>query len=307
MAWLEQPPFARTHPSARSVLVPEPDVGNNGTRYCVAVVGNGPLAEADRARIGAYRNVVRFNDAKTLRPGERTTVHVNPYDHDALRSPLGSAHAHLWGIHNRWQHVSPRHNYSVVTLNYQSYEDDVPALNWERFFTGHGPRLQQTLGPWAKTTRIFEGCTNCTGDRCLLFNGWLGLSAGGLVIEALNALDDPPLEEIAVFGMNWHGEIGHTDFRDPTLVRDCCARCVIHATALSDYLPPDYPTRTEQRLQDLSVAVPLMVIAICIVGTLLVWVNRLQNARRYYDHRRHQDEPSQQSGTSLEPVSTPVE
>lgn len=272
MAWLEQPPFARTHPSARSVLVPEPDAGNNGTRYRVAVVGNGPLAEADRARIGAYRNVVRFNDAKTLRPGERTTVHVNPYYHDALRSPLGSAHAHLWGVHNRWQHVSPRHNYSVVTLNYQSYEDDVPSLDWARFFTRRARRLPQTLGPWAKTTRVFGGCTNCSGDRCLLSNGCLGLSAGALVIEALDALD-PPLEEIAVFGMNWHGDPGHTDFRDPALVRDCCARCVIHPTDSERYLPPGYPTRAEQRLQDLRVAVPAMTLAFCVVAALIGWAN----------------------------------
>lgn len=311
LQFLEQPPFARTHPSARSVLAPEPLNGTNGTRYRVAVVGNGPLHEEDRPRIDAYRNVIRFNDAKNLRPGERTTVHVHPYDHERLRSPQASAHSHLWGIHNRWQHATQRHNYSVVTLNYQSYEDDVPALDWKRLFTGHGPRLPQTLGPWGKTTRIFEGCTNCNGDRCLLSNGWLGLSAGGLVIEALNALDDPPLEEIAVFGMNWQGEVGHTDFRDPTLVPDCCARCVIHATASGTYLPPDYPTRTEQRLQDLSVAVPLMTFALCIVGALLAWANRRRyHVHGYRGHRRHHDEPSQPPGPpppTQEPAEIPLE
>ena len=135
----------------------------------------------------------------------------------------------------------------------------------------------------------------------------LGLSAGASVIEALDALDDPPLEEIAVFGMNWHGEVGHTDFRDPTLVRDCCAHCVIHATASGDYLPPDYPTRTEQRLQDLSVAVPLMSIAICIVGALIACANRREQMCRYHGHRRHRDEPSQPSGISLEGAPGPVE
>ena len=166
--------------------------------------------------------------------------------------------------------------------------------------------MPQTLGPWRKTTRIFEGCTNCTGDRCLLSNGWLGLSAGGLVIEALNALDDPPLEEIAVFGMNWHGEKGHTDFRDPTLVRDCCTRCVIHATASGSYLPPDYPTRTELRLKDLSTAAPMMVIALCTVGALIAWANRRQHVQ-HHSHRRHHDEPSPPSEISLEGVSGPVE
>ena len=273
MAWLEQPPFPRTHPSPRSVLTPEP--GGNGTRYRVAVVGNGPLQNTDRALIESYRNVIRFNDAKNLRPGERTTVHVGPFD-DEARGLLVRVreHAHFWGVHNRWQHATPRHNYSVVTLNYQSEQDDPPALDWVRFFRGRGSRLPQTLGPWGKTVRIFEGCGNCTGDRCLLANGWLGLSSGGLIIEALNAVDDPPLEEIAVFGMNWHGESGHTDFRDPTLVRDCCARCVIHPTDSEGYLPQGYPTRAEQRLQDLRVAVPTVAIAFCIVAVLMRWANR---------------------------------
>ena len=44
LQFLEQPPFARTYPSARTVLTPEPRNGTNtnGTRYRVAVVGNGP-------------------------------------------------------------------------------------------------------------------------------------------------------------------------------------------------------------------------------------------------------------------------
>ena len=301
LQFLEQPPFARTYPSARTMLTPEP-----GGEYRVAVVGNGPLHEEDRARIGAYRNVVRFNDARNLRPGERTTVHVGPYDNDGrkLLSPQASAHAHLWGLVLRWQHATPGQNYSVATLNYQSEHDKPPALDWWRFFTGHGPRLPQTLAPWAKTARVFAGCTNCTGDRCLLSNGWLGLSAGGLVIEALDALDDPPLEEIAVFGMNWQGEVGHTDFRDPALVHDCCVRCVVHPTAPGTYLPFDYPTRTEQRLQDLRVAVPIMVIALCTVGTLMVWANRWRDAH-HHGHQRHHDEPSltptpESTGISLE-------
>jgi len=73
-------------------------------------------------------------------------------------------------------------------------------------------------------------------------------------------------------------------------------RCVIHPTASGSYLPPDYPTRTEQRLRDLGVAVPMMVIALCIVAALIAWVNRWQNARRYYGHRRHHDESSQPPG-----------
>ena len=74
-------PFFRTRPDPRTILTPEPGgrIGDPPT-YRVAVVGNGPLRRSDRARIAAYRNIVRFNDAKNLWPGERTTVHINPYD-----------------------------------------------------------------------------------------------------------------------------------------------------------------------------------------------------------------------------------
>ena len=276
------PPFERTYPSARSVLTPEPgyDENNNGTRYRVAVVGNGPLREEDRPRIDAYRNIVRFNDAKNLRPGERTTVHVGPYDDMAvnrLRSPQATANASLWTITNRWQEVRAEDGFAVITLNYQSYEDDVPALDFGRFFTGRARRLPQTLGPWAEKAHVFTRCANCTGNRCLLADGWLGMSAGGAVIEALDALD-PPLEEIAVFGMNWLGRSGHTDFRDPTLVRDCCARCVIHPTASDSYLPQGYlcaeglreqAGTCEQQAQDLRVAFPAALVALLAVGALV--------------------------------------
>lgn len=93
------------------------------------------------------------------------------------------------------------------------------------------------------------------------------------MIEALDALD-PPLEEIAVFGMNWNGDTGHTDFRDPTLVRNCCARCVIHPTDSGRYLPPGYSARAEQRLQPLPVVLFAVTVACCVVAAIIRCTNR---------------------------------
>ena len=294
-------PFPRTWPDPRSILAPEPN--SNGTRYRVAVVGNGPLRDEDRPRIAAHRNIIRFNDVKNMWPGERVTIHVG------VRLELAAANASRWAIVNRWQDVDAQ-AYALISLNYGEQES-APWLDLGRLFSGERYR-PETLGPWADTLRVFPRCANCTGDRCLLAHGYSGMSSGGTVIEQLDTLE-PPLEEIAVFGMNWHGEMGHTDFRDPTLVRDCCARCVIHKTASGSYLPPDYPTRTEQRLQDLSVAVPLMTISICVVGALIACANRRGHGPQQYRHRRHQDEPSQPppqqepGGISLEQVSGCVE
>ncbi len=232
-------PFPRTWPDPRSVLVPELDGGNgNGTRrYRVAVVGNGPLRDEDRPRIAAYRNIIRFNDAKNMRPGERVTIHVGV----SLR--LFAANASRWAIVNRWQDVDAN-AYSLISLNYGE-QQSASWLDLGRLFSGKRYR-PETLGPWADALRVFPNCSNCTGDRCLLANGYSGMSSGGTVLEQLDTLE-PPLEEIAVFGMNWNEDCkNNLDFKDRTLIRDCCARCVIHPTASHRYLPVGYMSHAEQ-------------------------------------------------------------
>lgn len=227
-------PFPRTYPDPRTVLTPEP--GTNST-YRVAVVGNGPLRDADRPLIAAYRNVVRFNDAKNRLPGERTTVHVNPYSAAGTFHPRVERNASFWVLVKRWDEALA-HDHALVSLNYE--RKDYPSV-WN---LGH--YVPQTLGPWAETLHVFPRCANCTGDRCLLRRGWSGMSSGGTVIEQLDGLT-PPLEEIAVFGMNWNENcLDSLDFLDRALVRDCCARCRIHPTATDDYLPPGFESFGEE-------------------------------------------------------------
>lgn len=252
-------PFSRTWPDPRSILVPE--LNSNGTRYRVAVVGNGPLRDEDRTLIAAYRNIIRFNDLKNMRPGERTTVHVGQH-----RELSNASH---WAIVNRWQDADATAS-ALVSLNY-GQQASAPWLDLARLFSGN-KYIPETLGPWVDALRVFPRCTNCTGGRCLLARGYSGMSSGGTVVEQLDLLD-PPLEEIAVFGMNWNEDCkNNLDFKDPTLVRDCCARCVIHPTQSERYLPPGFTSHAEQLRAKLALAVPAT--AIVLQALALCWLYR---------------------------------
>ena len=273
-------PFPRTWPDPRSILAPEP--GSNGTRYRVAVVGNGPLRDEDRPRIAAHRNIVRFNDAKNMWPGERVTIHVGAH------LGLAPANASRWAIVNRWQDVDAQ-AYALISLNYGAQES-APWLDLGRLFSGERYR-PETLGPWADTLRVFPRCANCTGDRCLLAHGYSGMSSGGTVIEQLDTLA-PPLEAIEVFGMNWNEECkNNLDFKDPALIRDCCARCVIHPTASNHYLPPGYLSHTQQLRQVLTFVVlpfgssALFALLLC----LRKWRQRQLRQRQLYTQQADLD------------------
>ena len=261
-------PFPRTWPDPRSVLAPEP--GSNGTRYRVAVVGNGPLRDEDRPRIAAHRNIIRFNDVKNMWPGERVTIHVG------VRLELAAANASRWAIVNRWQDVDTQ-AYALISLNYGE-QQSAPWLDLGRLFSGERYR-PETLGPWADTLRVFPQCANCTGDRCLLAHGYSGMSSGGTVIEQLDALE-PPLELIEVFGMNWNEDCkNNLDFKDRTLIRDCCARCVIYPTASDRYLPLGYLSHAEQLRAVLALTVPFTAIALCAI-LLCLRQHRLRQLRK---------------------------
>ena len=261
-------PFPRTWPDPRSVLAPEP--GSNGTRYRVAVVGNGPLRNEDRPRIAAHRNIIRFNDVKNMWPGERVTIHVG------IRLELAAANASRWAIVNRWQDVDTQ-AYALISLNYGE-QQSAPWLDLGRLFSGERYR-PETLGPWADTLRVFPQCANCTGDRCLLAHGYSGMSSGGTVIEQLDALE-PPLELIEVFGMNWNEDCkNNLDFKDRTLIRDCCARCVIYPTASDRYLPLGYLSHAEQLRAVLALTVPFTAIALCAI-LLCLRQHRLRQLRK---------------------------
>ena len=197
----------------------------------IAVVGNGPLREEDRKLIqddSLFDCVVRFNDRKNLRDGERTTVHVVRDKRE--QSPFGL----LFGrrvvpgvVEGEQVFVQPITHYPDKIKNKFSSSTVLPPMLVKESNSG-SDRIP--------AERYFPDCEKCKGtDRCSTGSSPNGPSSGTVIINALNA--SPFTSSLDVFGMNWNGPSWHFDFRDPTIVRDCCDKCTIHETSTSEYLP----------------------------------------------------------------------
>lgn len=173
----------------------------------IAVVGNGPISEGDRAAIEAHRVVVRFNDANYIREGERTTLRV--VRAPTSRDPKVFVAAPIWS-------VSP----------VESYVPSNAAFATPVFERQYGTRN------WIDSTSvIFPSCAPCAS--CAQAGTFAGPSTGAVALSVLNEL--PEVSRVDVFGMNWNGPAKiHVDFANRTLVHDCCDKCVFNATE-SDY------------------------------------------------------------------------
>ena len=114
----------------------------------------------------------------------------------------------------------------------------IPAqvrLYYTRFFptVALGLEPASVLAPWLDEHRLFSNCSSC-GQRCLSKTTASGFSRGAVALSALE--DDPGVDEIDVFGMNWAPDGGgHNDFVYPTIVRDCCSKCTVHPTPTARY------------------------------------------------------------------------
>lgn len=209
----------------------------NGT-YRIAVVGNGPLFEEDRQRIGAHENVLRFNDLKNWREGERVTLHAcrvdNSWQHSWIPA-TAKTRAHnvtRWALAYdlRWV-TAVRNDAQLVSWTFKS--ELVRSGIWQLF----SPYRPQVLEPWRKSARIFPNCSAC-GAHCIFQQTDHGPSAGAITLSALQAI--PEVAEIAVFGMNWFGGDEHIDFKWPQIVPTCCTKCKIHPTPTEAYLTPRF-------------------------------------------------------------------
>ena len=141
----------------------------------VTVVGNGPLRAADRAAIAQERTaapIVRFNDVKTLRAGERTTLRL-------VRWP--SAHAApcaapVWYV----THLPP----STLPPGVNNY-----TLVYER------DKREERARPAAGRRARLSDCPGC-GAASITTDG-----RGTLTERSLSARQDPGIVRIDVFGM----------------------------------------------------------------------------------------------------------
>jgi hypothetical protein len=190
-----------------SVLLAGASLNTSTFDGTIAVVGNGPISEADRAAIEAHQVVVRFNDVNFMRRGERVTLHV--VREPTAMEPRVPVDAPIWD-------VSPMRSFlrSDAALTSPVYERDYNDAEWT-----------------SPNSVIFPSCGIC--PSCRQANSFAGPSTGALAISELNELD--AVNRIDVYGMNWVGAARiHIDFENKTLVQDCCHSCIFHHTA-SDY------------------------------------------------------------------------
>lgn len=189
----------------------------------VVVVGNGPLCDEDREDInsGKYDCIVRFNDRKNLKDGEKTTVH-------AVRDVP------------KWFGVR---SYPGVTNNEQVWLQPVTArpktvkkLIQKDYANGLLPALYvHEENSQVFSSHLFPGCAECkTKFECETSASKYGPSTGAVILDALQS--SPHVDQIHVYGMNWNGNEQHLDFRQPDLVPECCTKCVIHQTASGQYI-----------------------------------------------------------------------
>ena len=206
----------------------------------IAVVGNGPLSEEQRAEINdpsRYDCIVRFNDRKNMKPGERTTVH-------AVRDI--PAKTFFQEARRKISHVLPFVSYSsrkvpgIDSPESGVYVQPVTARFEEvrRQFEGHDvlpPIFVSERGTDIPSRSYFPGCNACqTIYNCESSSTSAGPSTGTSVIEVLNASQSTSYMD--VFGMNWNGGNHHFDFKQPDLVSTCCDKCIIHPTVTHEYI-----------------------------------------------------------------------
>ena len=189
----------------------------------VAVVGNGPLSEEDRQRINSdddgYDCVIRFNDMKNRRDGEKTTIHASRYARGHFPGVMLSdddSGVHLWPI----------------AVNEGIAEELAVRANVLSTLLLHEPSASCNELPG--DTMLFGDCPKCTTDfNCAHDAQKNGPSAGAAVLDKLSSTSC--VDRIDVFGMNWNGGSHHVDFAQPDIVPSCCAKCDINAAATSDY------------------------------------------------------------------------
>lgn len=184
----------------------------------VAVVGNGPLSEHDRRDINNSDYVIRFNDLKNFRDGERCDIH-------AIRHHGTFDFASIYKTPNYSQIIPVAPNPECVfNSKYLSGKTGLAPL----FL--FDPRKNNIL---SSNTRVFKNST-CS-EECIPSNSDFGISTGTAVIDALESCNS--VNKINIYGMNWNGEHEHLDFKYPYLVKKYCNKCKIYKTNSNNYLP----------------------------------------------------------------------
>lgn len=172
-----------------------------------AVVGNGPISEADRKAIDRADVVVRFNDLNHLKSNERTDLHV-------IRHPSWWSFKHVsapkWDVGYAESEL-PR-DAELVTYVYEAQHTTSNTL--------------------LQTARVFPAC-DCRAS-CLQASTWAGPSTGAAILSELQGYAE--VKKIDVYGFNGMGDPRmHVDFANRSMISGCCTKCHIHRTASTNY------------------------------------------------------------------------
>lgn len=184
----------------------------------VAVVGNGPLSEQDRLNINNSDYVIRFNDLKNFRDGERCDIHaIRHHGVFGFKSINKTPH------YSRVMPVAPNPN---LVFNSKDLSDRIglgPLFLFD-------PRENNVL---SSSNRVFKD--SLCNEECIPSNSEFGISTGTAVIDALENCNS--VNKINIYGMNWNGEHEHLDFKYPHIVKKYCNKCKIYKTKSNNYLP----------------------------------------------------------------------
>ena len=181
----------------------------------VAVVGNGPISEEDRSNINKANCVLRFNDLKNYRKGERFDVH-------ATRHMNG-----FWsGMH--LFHHAPYVLPIAMTSSAVKKSKRLAGRKKLPTILVYENNKKVELSP---TSKIFKH--SACGDECRHSTADWGPSSGAAVIDMLENLET--VKKIEVYGMNWNGNKNHIDFKDPYIISKYCSKCKLHPTSNNSY------------------------------------------------------------------------
>ena len=177
----------------------------------IAVVGNGPISEADRDLINSQNCIIRFNDQKNKLTDERTDVLV-----------LRNHTLHLSQINSTILPVIPFCK-TIEDYKLKCKKFVKPIYVYEEM-CDYDLNVQEM-----KSKRVYNNCIkhNLHGDAKY------GISTGTAVLSSLQ--NDDNIESINVFGMNFNGKSWHVDFNDQNLSNICCTKCVFHKTNIEQY------------------------------------------------------------------------
>jgi hypothetical protein len=194
-----------------------------GLHLHIAIVGNGGLSEDQRKHISssAFDHVVRFNDMKNMRVGERTTLHAVRYRVDAWDGPYSGLSCYM-------------RNAPLLLVG----EDDngrFPANGPGTFPCPDGARYE-IAATLSTRVKVLPGLS----DAAPVSTARYGPSTGLYVIALFHSMAE--VSEIHTFGMNWSfGDPmrahGHSP-EEGSIVARHCKKVTVHTTPTSEYEPP---------------------------------------------------------------------